>query len=102
MHSRLLAQKWCNNEWHGAPRTRPVVHPGCLADPQGRTVGLNAAFARWLGISVRRLIGLPLAALELDGNAMARFLDNSGRDVLRLHRMALGFPARRRASPRAG
>ena len=62
------------------------------ADPQGRTVGLNAAFARWLGISVRRLIGLPLAALELDGNAMARFLDNSGRDVLRLHRIALGFP----------
>lgn len=66
--------------------------PVAWADPQGRTVGLNAAFARWLGISVRRLIGLPLAALELDGNAMARFLDNSGRDVLRLHRIALGFP----------
>jgi two-component system nitrogen regulation sensor histidine kinase GlnL len=65
-------------------------------------VGLNAAFARWLGISVRRLIGLPLAALELDGNAMARFLDNSGRDVLRLHRMALGCPARRRVLPTAG
>ena len=66
--------------------------PVAWADPQGRTVGLNAAFARWLGISVRRLIGQPLAALELDGNAMARFLDNSDRDVLRLHRIALGFP----------
>ena len=66
--------------------------PVAWADPQGRTVGLNAAFARWLGISVRRLIGQPLAALELDGNAMARFLDNTDRDVLRLHRIALGFP----------
>jgi two-component system nitrogen regulation sensor histidine kinase GlnL len=35
---------------------------------------------------------LPLAALEIEGQAMARFLDNDERDVLRLHRIALGIP----------
>ncbi len=30
------------------------------------------AFARWLGVSARRLLGQPLAALEMDGEAMAQ------------------------------
>lgn len=66
--------------------------PLVWADAQGRVLGCNPAFARWLGLSARRLLGQPLAALEIRGDALARFLDNRERDVLRLHRMALGPP----------
>src|SRR5687768_2669407 len=62
------------------------------ADAGGNLPGVNPAFARWMGVSPRRLLGQPLAALEMDGDAMARFLENTDRDVLRLHRMALGLP----------
>lgn len=62
------------------------------ADAGGNLLGVNPAFARWMGVSPRRLLGQPLAALEMDGDAMARFLENTDRDVLRLHRMALGLP----------
>ncbi len=66
--------------------------PLAWADAHGRVRGCNPAFARWLGLSARRLLGQPLAALEIRGDALARFLDNRERDVLRLHRMALGLP----------
>lgn len=66
--------------------------PVAWADASGNIGGVNAAFARWLGISARRLLGQPLAALEIEGDAMARFLENIDRDILRLHRMALGMP----------
>lgn len=70
------------------------------ADAAGQILGVNPAFARWLGVSARRLIGQPLAALEMDGDAMARLFDSQrvqdpldmDRDVLRLHRIALGLP----------
>lgn len=75
------------------PATDALSTPVAWADPQGRILGTNAAFARWLGVSSRRLLGQPLAALEIDGDAMARFLENTGRDALRLHRMALGMPS---------
>jgi two-component system nitrogen regulation sensor histidine kinase GlnL len=62
------------------------------ADADGHVGGDNAAFSRWMCVSARRLLGQPLAALEIEGDAMARFLENTDRDVLRLHRMALGMP----------
>lgn len=67
------------------------------ADASGVILGVNPAFARWLGVSARRLLGQPLAALEMDGDAMARLfqdklLPDNDRDVLRLQRMALGLP----------
>jgi two-component system nitrogen regulation sensor histidine kinase GlnL len=31
--------------------------PVAWADASGRVVGCNPAFARWLGVSVRRLLG---------------------------------------------
>ena len=67
------------------------------ADAEGVILGVNPAFARWMGVSARRLLGQPLAALEMDGDAMARLFQNTllqdtDRDVLRLHRMALGLP----------
>lgn len=82
------------------------------ADAGGTILGVNPAFARWMGVSARRLLGQPLAALEMDGDAMARHFqekpshdtgpgvsghggserDVNERGVLRLQRMVLGLP----------
>ncbi|KAF1712691.1 PAS domain-containing sensor histidine kinase [Pseudoxanthomonas kalamensis DSM 18571] len=72
-----------------------VLHtPVAWANPEGLIVGVNPAFARWMGIGTRRLQGQPLAALEVEGEAMARFLANkdSEHDALRLHRLTLAAP----------
>ncbi|WP_368565347.1 nitrogen regulation protein NR(II) [Pseudoxanthomonas sp. UTMC 1351] len=74
------------------PTTDALNTPVAWADASGQIRGVNPAFARWLGVSTRRLLGQPLAALEIEGDAMARFLENTDRDMLRLHRMALGMP----------
>ena len=39
---------------------------------------VNSASGQWLGVSLRRLAGLPLAALEVDGNALAAALAAAG------------------------
>ncbi|MGN6512888.1 MAG: two-component system sensor histidine kinase NtrB [Lysobacteraceae bacterium] len=65
--------------------------PVAWADPDGRLRGGNPAFARWLGVSARRLPGLPLAALEVDGDGLARALAQ-GAAPLRLRRVAVAFP----------
>ena len=75
-----------------APDIDTLGTPVAWADAAGCLVGVNPAFARWMGISARRLQGQPLAALEVEGDALARFLENRDRDVLRLHRMTLGLP----------
>ncbi|OMP37526.1 PAS domain-containing sensor histidine kinase, partial [Stenotrophomonas sp. KAs 5-3] len=41
--------------------------PLAWAGADGCIAGCNPAFARWLGVSVRRLLGRPLAALEVQG-----------------------------------
>ena len=74
------------------PLLESLATPVVWAGPDGRVLGSNAAFARWLGISSRRLVDQPLAALEIEGDALARFIGNDERDVLRLHRMAIGVP----------
>jgi two-component system nitrogen regulation sensor histidine kinase GlnL len=67
--------------------------PVSVVDADGRLLAANLAFARWLGVSNRRLPGLPLVALEVEGEVLARALEEAGeRDFLRLHRVALGFP----------
>lgn len=76
--------------------------PVAWADREGRVLGVNPAFARWLGVSARRLVDQPLAALEVQGDALARFLLNDERDVLRLHRLALGLPNDAPRLPKAG
>ena len=71
--------------------------PLAWVDAGGVIGGVNPAFARWLGVSARRLLGQPLVALELEGDAMARQLADVSSDpgqvgALRLPRMALGLP----------
>ena len=59
----------------------------------GHVEGANLAFARWLGISGKRLPGLPLAALEPEGDALARMLAAAApQEVSRLRRLSLAFP----------
>jgi two-component system nitrogen regulation sensor histidine kinase GlnL len=74
------------------PSFDSLATPVAWTDAQARIVGVNPAFPRWLGVGPRRLVGQPLAALEQEGDALARFLDQDERDVLRLHRIALGMP----------
>ncbi len=69
--------------------TTPVV----WASPDGALQAGNAAFARWLGVSGKRLPGMPLAALEYEGDALARLLaTDPPRESARLRRLALAFP----------
>lgn len=80
-----------------APATDVLCTAVAWTDAAGHLLGVNPAFARWLGVSARRLIGQPLAALEMDGDVMARlFLTahaaTSDNEILHLHRMALGLP----------
>jgi two-component system nitrogen regulation sensor histidine kinase GlnL len=79
-----------------APDTDALATPVGWTDGEGVLLGANPALARWLGVSARRLPGLPLAALEADGDLLARGLREltaePARDVLRLRRLALAFP----------
>ena len=85
-----------------APATDVLSTAVAWTDARGHLLGVNPAFAHWLGVSARRLLGQPLAALETEGDAMARLFQDSpthgradpggAREILRLHRMALGLP----------
>ncbi len=67
--------------------------PLAWADPDGRLENTNTAFARWLGVGQRRLLGLPLAALELEGESLARvFGEHPPGESIRLRRLSLAFP----------
>lgn len=57
-----------------SPDLDHLATPVAWADASGHIQGSNTAFARWLGISARRLVGQPLPALELDGDALQRAL----------------------------
>ena len=77
------------------PELDALTTPVAWTDASGTILGGNLACARWLGVSQRRLPGLPLAALEVDGDALARALGPSGhpaRDVARMRRLSLAYP----------
>ena len=70
-----------------------LTTPVLWAAADGRIVGANLAFGRWLGVSGRRLPGMPLAALEADGDVLARWLAQAPpREFGRLRRLPLAFP----------
>ena len=47
------------------PLVEQLGTPVAWADAEGRITGCNPAFARWLGVSGRRLVGQPLVPLAL-------------------------------------
>lgn len=70
-----------------------LTTPVAWAAGDGRVAGSNAAFGRWLGVSGRRLLGMPLAALEAEGDGLSRWLAQvPARDGARLRRLSLAFP----------
>ncbi|MGQ4660863.1 ATP-binding protein [Lysobacter sp. F6437] len=77
------------------PDVDTLTTPLAWLDPDGSIAGCNQAFARWLGVGSRRLIGRPLAALDAEtpprlSTALAR-LDPDGAP-LRLRRLHLRHP----------
>lgn len=76
-----------------APALDALTTPIAWTAASGQIQSCNSAFASWLGISGKRLPGLPLAALEYEGDALARLLvANPPREYARLRRLVLAFP----------
>ncbi|MDB6162906.1 MAG: nitrogen regulation protein [Xanthomonadaceae bacterium] len=76
-----------------APAFDSLLTPVAWATADGRIEGSNAAFASWLGVSTRRLSGLPLAAFEHDGQVLAGVLTTEPSVAfVRLRRLPLAFP----------
>ena len=73
------------------PDLDQLVTPMAWADADGRIEGANLAFARWLGVSARRLPGQPLAALEQGGQVLRHALASEAAAPLRLRRLALAY-----------
>ncbi|MES2858240.1 MAG: ATP-binding protein [Pseudomonadota bacterium] len=66
--------------------------PVASLDGNGVVAGCNAAFAHWMGVGRRRLLGVPATALERDGAQLAEALALAGEAPLRLRRVILAFP----------
>ncbi|HBN54325.1 MAG TPA: PAS domain-containing sensor histidine kinase, partial [Stenotrophomonas sp.] len=78
------------------PTVETMATPLAWATPDGRIAGANPAFCRWLGVSVRRLLGQPLASLENQGEALAERLAQAGAaDAVRLSRLGVARPGGR-------
>ena len=76
-----------------APALDQLATPVLWLDADGCIAGANPACARWLGVGLRRLPGLPLPALEAEGDALARALaEPPGREFARLRRVPMAFP----------
>ena len=72
----------------------PLATPVAWLDDGLRLEGANPAFGRWLGVGLRRLAGLPLDALEQDGDVLHRLVADPPTDdsPVRLRRLPLAFP----------
>ncbi|MCJ0826220.1 ATP-binding protein [Luteimonas sp. 50] len=75
------------------PALDDLATPLAWAGADGMVVGCNPAFARWLGVAARRLQAVPLVALEVEGDGLARVLDGAApQEPVRLRRLPLAFP----------
>lgn len=72
--------------------------PVLAVAPDGRIEAANLACGQWFGVSLRRLAGLPLGALEVEGGALAAALAPGAAPAdaasagVRLRRLGLAFP----------
>src|SRR5580765_544617 len=76
------------------PSSALLTTPLAWTDGDGRIVGCNPAFARWLGVGVRRPLGLPLVSLEAGGDVLASALHQDEEDGAprRLRRVPMQVP----------
>src|SRR5690606_11740317 len=75
------------------PAFDALVTPVLRADLHGRVTACNQAFARWLGVSQKRLPDQPLVALEVEGDGLHQALQalDEAEGPRRLRRVALAF-----------
>ena len=77
------------------PELDQLTTPLAWLDEAGVIAGCNQAFARWLGVSARRLVGWPLVGLDGGdarlATALARVAGEDGAP-LRVRRLGMGFP----------
>ena len=71
-----------------------LATPVAWLDGSLRLMGANPAFGRWLGVGLRRLPGVPLDALEADGDVLQRLVARPPADdgAVRLQRLPVAFP----------
>jgi two-component system nitrogen regulation sensor histidine kinase GlnL len=76
------------------PVTDQLATPLAWLEADGRLAGCNPAFASWLGVSLRRLLGMGLDELDVEAGRLVdlipRLPDNG--DALRVRRARLAFP----------
>ncbi|MBS0214985.1 MAG: PAS domain-containing sensor histidine kinase [Proteobacteria bacterium] len=79
---------------HSEPGSALLTTPLAWTDGGGRIAGCNPAFARWLGVGLRRLLGQPLAALEAGSDVLSSALAEEGEESLprRLRRVPMQLP----------
>lgn len=70
-----------------------LATPVARLDAEGRVAACNPAFASWLGVSVRRLLGLALGELDVESGRLAALLERlPPEESLRVRRARLAFP----------
>jgi two-component system, NtrC family, nitrogen regulation sensor histidine kinase GlnL len=74
-----------------------LATPVAWLSASGALTGCNQAFASWLGVSVRRLLGMPLSELDVELGRLSEVLLRlpETEHTLRVHRARLAFPAGR-------
>jgi two-component system, NtrC family, nitrogen regulation sensor histidine kinase GlnL len=76
------------------PPAESLATPLAWADPDGRLLGCNPAFASWLGVSARRLQGLGIAELDAESGRLSQLLPRlpEAGEAVRVRRARLAFP----------
>ncbi len=69
-----------------------LTTPLLRLDAEGRVVFANAACARWLGVSRRRLPGMHAGALQHDGEQLAALLASAPEAPVRLRGIGMAIP----------
>ena len=77
-----------------APNLDFLATPVAWLDADARVSNCNAAFARWLGVGQRRLLGFRLDELDAETDRLADLMQRLPVDgePLRVHRARLAFP----------
>ncbi len=79
------------------PPTPPLdqlATPIAWLDAAGQVEGCNAAFARWMGVSARRLQGMVLDEIDIESGRLSALLTRLPEhgEAVRVHRARLAFP----------
>jgi two-component system, NtrC family, nitrogen regulation sensor histidine kinase GlnL len=74
-----------------------LATPVAWLSASGALTGCNQAFASWLGVSARRLLGMPFSELDVELGRLSEVLQRLPEmgHTLRVHRARLAFPAGR-------